>query len=191
MKGVNYFKTSLFALIAIIVISCSKNEESQQSAIIVQDEQSLTQTMYADQTQASSTISFTSAGAWTSTITEIANTKAPASPDWVSVAPNSGDEAGDYSLAIHLDENGTGAERSAKIAIFCEGEQKEITITQKSTTSDGKPYEKKYDIYVLGNLKNKNEWVYWKNGEKILVANNVYDDGFTITVVPHSPTRVW
>jgi hypothetical protein len=125
------------------------------------------QTIFADQTEAAA-VSFTAAGAWTATVEEIAPpTRATAdAPEWISINPASG-AAGNASFAITLQENASGADRAAKITIASSGDSRDVTLTQKATTADGNPYEKKYDVYVVGARKlgsTAAEYGYWKNG---------------------------
>ncbi len=153
MKSANYFRTIALAFVAFATVSCSDketDEPQQQSAITMPSGQALSQTVYADQTEGAS-VSFTTTGDWTTEIGETATTvkSATAVPGWLSINPASG-RAGENTFAIFLEPNYTGTDRSAQITISSGNEKANVTVTQKSTTQDGKPYEKKYDIYTGG-----------------------------------------
>ncbi|MDR0954606.1 MAG: leucine-rich repeat domain-containing protein [Rikenellaceae bacterium] len=134
-------------LVAMLMLgamsSCKKEESEPKKAIEMKSGQQTTQTVYADEKQAVSTVSFTTAGAWTSSIsegttktrTEEAETRAAG--DWISISPSSGDAAGDYTISITLEPNYTGLDRSATILITSGGESIPITVTQKAVTESG------------------------------------------------------
>jgi hypothetical protein len=113
--------------------------------IIVPDAAALTQDVYADQTQGASEVSFVTTGAWTSSIstetarsTKSSQTKASStSTGWISISPDHGDEAGNYTVAVNLEPNYTGEDRTAVITVACEGKEITITVTQKATKEDG------------------------------------------------------
>ncbi|MDR2912361.1 MAG: hypothetical protein LBV38_03550 [Alistipes sp.] len=119
------------------------------------------QRVWADSTSAGS-VSFTTLGAWSSTVTETdiesddatraATTRADAT--WLSIDPSGADEAGDYTIGIALEPNYTGADRRAVIAIVptdAPDSFEEITITQSGTTEDGQvPVAPTYSIAASG-----------------------------------------
>jgi hypothetical protein len=94
------------------------------------------QIVFADDAQGSSGVSFTTTGPWSSSIIEATSTRA-AAPDWISISPDSGKEAGEYTVYITLDVNTTGTDRTAVITISCSGTEISITVTQKGTKEDG------------------------------------------------------
>jgi hypothetical protein len=144
MKVKNLSKLLLVAMLfsAAVFTGCDPKEESP-SAITVADSKSLTQEVYADQTQGASGVTFTTAGAWTSEITEPA-TPAKSSQRassgtsaWISINPASGKEAGNYTVSITLEPNTTGADRKAEIKIVCGDTEIKINVSQKGTKEDG------------------------------------------------------
>jgi len=170
MKKILYY-ILITMLAGFTFAGCKKDnspidEGEEESAIVVQNEQALNQTVYADAIKGDS-LQFTTTGAWTSEITETTATRGVA-PEWISINPVSGDNAGNHGFAINLEENTSGADRSATITVSSGGDDAEIKVTQKSTTKDGKPYEKKYDIYVGGAYIQGSSYTgssgYYKNG---------------------------
>ena len=142
----NLFKNlGAFVLCAAIAAGCGGNDdpdpEPQPDPIKVENETALTQTVYADQTDGKSDVTIVTTGAWTSTITEGAakSTKA-GTPSWVSINPDHGNAARTYAIVISLEPNATGADRTATVTITCNGMDISITVTQKGTKEDDKPY---------------------------------------------------
>lgn len=134
MKKLIYLMVAIFA---VTMVSCDKGgDDGPAKSITVPNSQQLTQTAYADNTAAASGVAFTTTGAWTSSISETASSRAGA-PEWISINPASGSAAGSYTINIELDANYTGTERTAKITINCSGEKITITITQEATTQAG------------------------------------------------------
>jgi hypothetical protein len=113
---------------------CSKDDDG---TITVADSGALTQEVYADKTQGTSGVTFTTSDAWTSSIAEVATTKA-ASPAWISISPASGNAAGDYTIVITLSPNLSAVDRTATITITCNGSTITISVTQKATLENGK-----------------------------------------------------
>jgi hypothetical protein len=141
-------KLLLTAAFAAVFASCSKDEPESPRAIEVQDKASLTQVVFADQTQGKSDVTFTTTGAWTSLITEKTSSAKATDPQpkpleadapiaWISISPDHGDKAGAYTVAITLTPNLTGADRAAVITITCEGTEVVISVTQKAENEDG------------------------------------------------------
>ncbi|MDR1340399.1 MAG: BACON domain-containing protein [Prevotellaceae bacterium] len=168
------------AVAVLICASCSKDSEDPDDKkpdipdepvveIEIENAAALSQNVFADAV-AGDTLKLKAAAAWTSEITETTAARGSA-PEWISVSPASGN-AGNYKIAVILEENRTGNDRSAKITISSENEQKEISITQRGTTADGNSYEKQYDIYIGGHSPTGmddevySNSSYIKNGEK-------------------------
>ncbi len=140
------FKLRNMAAIAIcfagitILSGCDKEKTP---AISVSDNNNLTQEVYADNLQGKSGVNFTTAGAWTSSISTAPSGKSAqmketkSTPDWISISPDAGKEAGSYTIAITLKTNTTGADRTATITISCNGSDVAITVTQKGVKEDG------------------------------------------------------
>jgi len=134
-----------FVLCAAIAAGCGKDpEEDLQTEIIIGNKEMLSHNVYADQTYGESEVTFVTTGAWTSAITEkTANATSAGTLSWISISPESGDEAGEYTIIISLEPNITGANRAAEITIMCNGAEVKITVTQQAITEEGevlKPY---------------------------------------------------
>lgn len=129
-------KRVLLIMLAICTLaSCSEDKGDDTPKNIEIKGGKTTQEVFADNTQGSEGVKFTTTGAWTSSI--VATTKAYAgTPDWVSIDPASGDKAGDYTINIILAPNYTGENRKAEIKISCGDTVITITIEQKGTTED-------------------------------------------------------
>jgi hypothetical protein len=171
----------LFA--ATVFTACSKDDTTEDQAIKVSDKGSLTQSVYADDEQGKSGVAFTTAGAWTSNITETASTKS--TPAWISVTPDHGDKAGDYTISISLSPNYTGADRAATIHIVCGDTEITISVTQKYVNEDGKT---PIDPITLDELRmligQRFEWIQ----EQWLQIDNKYStDQSRQSVTPASP----
>lgn len=116
----------------------TKEADAPPKSITIPNEQQLTQTVYADDNRGKSDVTFTTSGAWSSTIAESASERSSkATPDWISISPSSGDKAGSYTIQITLKTNYTGAKRSATVSLKCSGELANVTITQEALTAAG------------------------------------------------------
>ncbi|MDR1668014.1 MAG: BACON domain-containing protein [Bacteroidales bacterium] len=140
MKKINLFSASLLLGAAACFSGC--DGDAVPPEVIVPDAATLTQNVFADQTQGANGVSFTTTGAWTSSISETVSAQKAAvtdslAPAWISVTPDHGDEAGDYTVAVTLKPNTTGKDRSAAIAIRWEGSEITISVMQKGTKEDG------------------------------------------------------
>ena len=127
--------------------SCSKESEGKDDerkipAIQVKNQNDLTQTFYADAGR-SRGISITTTGAWTSAIKTPATSSSrrsralEAPPGWITISPDRGDKAGDYTIFISLEINTTGVDRTALIIISSGGASITITVKQKGVTVNG------------------------------------------------------
>ena len=96
-------------------------------------------TIFADETSGtpSEGISFTTTGPWRATVAETRAEVSGGSPSWVTVSPDHGDAAGDYTITIGLGVNATGKDRRATITIECGSTKITITVEQKGTTEEG------------------------------------------------------
>ena len=124
---------------AALLASCSDSDEDYSGdfgQIKVPDTRQLEQTVTADDTQAARGVTFTTEGAWTSTIAE--KTRAEA-PDWIGISPDHGDAAGSYTLKITLQPNDSEESRTATIVINCGTSKIEITVTQEGTDNPVEP----------------------------------------------------
>ncbi|MGV8096268.1 MAG: BACON domain-containing protein [Mangrovibacterium sp.] len=94
--------------------------------------------MYADETDGGSA-SFYTTGVWISNITTVTSSglQSEEPSPWISVSPDHGDNAGDYTITITTERNTTGEDRTAVIRILCGDDEFIIDITQKGTKEDG------------------------------------------------------
>lgn len=131
MKTVKF----LAAFLAVTLLaSCGEKEDHSGDfgQIKVPDVRQLEQTAGSDDTQPAKGVTFTTEGAWTSSITQ---TRADG-PAWITISPDHGDAAGTYTLKITLEPNTTAETREARITITCGTSKIEIVITQ---TGSGTP----------------------------------------------------
>jgi hypothetical protein len=134
----NVAATAACLAVFTLFSGCSKDKNGTDSPkpITVANSEQLTQTVYADKTTGASAVQISTTGAWTSSIAETTATRA-AAPSWISISPSSGNQAGDYTIAISVEPNLTGADRTATVSITCEGSTTTITLTQKKENEDG------------------------------------------------------
>jgi hypothetical protein len=123
-----------------IFSGCDKDNDPP--AISVADNNSLKQEVFADKEQGKSGVTFTTTGAWISSISTVSPSAqsvqmraATNSPDWIWISPESGG-AGTQTINIMLKTNTTGADRTAVITISCNGDKIKITVTQKGKTAN-------------------------------------------------------
>lgn len=169
----------LLLLAAVLLAGCDGQTSQESPAITVSTSQeSLNQNVYADQVTGKHDVTFTTNDAWTSGITESVNAKSlSAAPGWVSIAPSSGDKAGDYTVKIMLDANFTGKERTAVITISCNGETLPITVTQEATTESG---EKPEVTNPVTSIELYPEKISLKTGETTVLKAVVYPENASV-----------
>ena len=136
--------TAIAVLFAVCMALAGCDKDKKSANISVDNSKSLAQEVFADEEHGNSGVSFTTTGAWTSSIStgstpvKSAQLKATEdSPLWVSISPDRGDKAGSYTIAITLEPNTTGIDRTAAITISCNGTDIVINITQKGVKKDG------------------------------------------------------
>ena len=150
-----------------LLASCSDKGDDHSGdfgQIKVPDTRQLEQTVTADDTQAPQGVTFTTEGAWTSSIAE---TRAEA-PSWITISPDHGDAAGSYTIKITLKPNPSEKARTAKIVITCGTSKIEITVTQEAGEEGQDPDERpsakglltKITEYDDGKLESTAEIVY-------------------------------
>lgn len=140
MKTVKFFA----AFLAVTLLaSCGEKEDHSGDfgQIKVPDTRQLEQTAGSDDTQPAKGVTFTTEGAWTSTITQ---TRADG-PAWITISPDHGDAAGTYTLKITLEPNTTAETREAKITITCGTSKIEIIITQTGSGTPENPDDPSID----------------------------------------------
>lgn len=185
----------LFNFLAVLVIcfsflACGDDDPVTDKNIIVSNQEQLTQSVFADDLKGNNDVNFTTKGAWTSSISEsdtndLRNTSLKSSrkssPEWISITPDAGKEARDYTISINLTENLTGADRTAIITIVCGDTQITITITQKATKEDGTtPKEPDADEEIPQDLQNALTRFLEENNE-IFITNNYKQYNYNIS----------
>lgn len=122
----------IMAMILATCILASCEEEANVKAIVLDStvsEEDLAQIIEAGDV-AGNSISFKTAGAWSSEIKPVS--VRGSSADWISIDPDHGDKAGDYTVNIILEKNDTDEDRAAEIVIFSGGESVTISVTQQA-----------------------------------------------------------
>ena len=89
--------------------------------------------LYADETSLSANISFSTESAWHATVSETRASEV----NWITLSPDHGDAAGDYTVSITLAVNTSGANRKATVSFESGGTKVKITIEQQATTAEG------------------------------------------------------
>lgn len=133
MKTAKFF---MAFMATALLASCSDKEPDHSGdfgQIKVPDTRQLEQTVTADDTQAPQGVTFTTEGAWTSSIAETRS----GAPAWITISPDHGDAAGSYTLKITLQPNDSEESRTAKIIIACGSSKIEITVTQEGSDEPG------------------------------------------------------
>ncbi|MDR2037598.1 MAG: Ig-like domain-containing protein [Bacteroidales bacterium] len=156
-------KKLFFMLIAACILAgCSDKDDDKDDSkdIVVSDENQLTQTVYADQTSGNNSVTFTTTGTWTSSVTQTGS----GTPDWISITPDYGD-VGNHTISIILDPNDTGTKRTATITITCNGQTVKITVSQSGKTQTGEIPKRVTDVSL-----NKNEMTLTKGESETLVV---------------------
>jgi len=151
--------------LAVTTMFSGCDKENDPPAISVADNKTLTQEVFADNEQGKSGVSFTTTGVWTSSISEVSPSVQSAqmiastnSLDWVSISPKSGG-AGTHTIFITLETNTTGADRTAIITVFCNGDEISITVTQKGKTEGGEvPNENGGSLVIDAKVLNGNNY---------------------------------
>ena len=138
MKKSFYLLALLFTA-STIFIGCRSDDPYEPTPppppteyIVVDCEEALTQTVYANEEAGESTVSFTTLAPWTSSINEVRSSGALRSvtDSWVTITPDRGN-AGTHEIEITLEPNLTGADRTVEIIITSGGSSITIRITQR------------------------------------------------------------
>jgi len=122
----------LFLAAGVMLVSCEDLfGGAGEISVDPSDKSALVQTLGSTAMNASG-LTFTTKGPWSSYINDYsAKSGSPAS--WISISPDHGEDAGEYTIEINLEENNTGADRKAVIVIVCGDDEVSVIITQKST----------------------------------------------------------
>ena len=125
-----FFLLCVLSMLAFVACTNDVNGSGDAGEIVVPpaQQENLSQEIAASATEGSG-VTFTTAGAWTSTINSVRSGEV----DWLSITPDHGDAAGNYTVSINLVPNETGEERRAEIIITCGESNIAITITQRAT----------------------------------------------------------
>ncbi|MFV0419382.1 MAG: BACON domain-containing protein [Dysgonomonas sp.] len=150
-----YLLLFAFTLSAILAGCSSDDETDGNSQIKVDDKNSLTQTVYADNNEGKSGVKFSTTGAWTSTIKETGTQKdaSTSASEWITISPDHGTAAGDYTMNIALQTNYTGKDRAATITIVCGDTNISITVTQEGKTEDGDIPEEVINMNYISSIE--------------------------------------
>ncbi|MDR1120528.1 MAG: hypothetical protein LBM08_06380 [Dysgonamonadaceae bacterium] len=173
------------AVCAVLIAGCGKDDPKIPDEITDEVIAELL-TLYADQTGGS--ISFNAPEDWEIEIAELVSASSETAvtkftpepvevignPNWIWMPVRDG-VSGMWTLVYEMQPNYLGYRRTARVRVNTSSEQRtlfEFNLTQLGETMDGKPLEKKYDVYLAGFLDlEAGELGYWKNGEKIYLSN--------------------
>ena len=125
-----FFLLCVLSMLTFVACTNDVNGGGDAGEIVVPpaQQENLSQEIAASATEGSG-VTFTTAGAWTSTINSVRSGEV----DWLSITPDHGDAAGNYTVSINLVPNETGEERRAEIIITCGESNIAIAITQRAT----------------------------------------------------------
>ncbi|MDR2234421.1 MAG: RagB/SusD family nutrient uptake outer membrane protein [Tannerella sp.] len=156
-------KVTTFLLVISCMVGCVV-EINNPPTISVADSNSLSQEVFADNLIGRSDVVFTTTSAWTSNITFTNSSQiseAINTPAWISISPDHGTSAGNYTIRIALESNMTGADRIATITISCGDENIVINVLQKSIKEDGSIVLPNRNFeFIVYEINEK-----WQNGE--------------------------
>lgn len=127
-------KTLALLLVSTLLLAACGDGDKTQSGdfglIQVPDVSQLVQ--MAEAGTGSSSVSFTTEAAWSASIRDAGTEQAP---DWITLQPDHGDQAGSYTVQITLQPNTGEQSRTALITITCGSSEIEISVTQKASAS--------------------------------------------------------
>lgn len=128
-----------FGLLCLLLwAGCGKDEPTAQVDEIKNFNPSeLEQEVLADETSTGQAFSFTTGGPWRSQILETAALNTRSEAEWLRLVPASGDKAGNYQVAIQMQENFTGKPRKAQIEIISGTSKITISVEQKEVNKEG------------------------------------------------------
>ena len=146
MKKLSYLFALLFLASTIFIACGSDNDDPTPEPPIIEvpDREELEQTVYADEEEGESGVRFTTVAPWTSSVRDVRSATETAIDDvetrstghWLTLTPSSGG-AGSHMVALTLEPNLTGEDRTAVISINSAGTVLEISITQQGVRGDG------------------------------------------------------
>ena len=149
MKTAKFFMAFMAAALLASCGGDDKDYSGDYGQIKVPDTRQLEQTVTAGDTQAPQGVTFTTEGAWSSSI---AQTRADA-PGWITISPDHGDAAGSYTLKISLQPNDSKESRTATIVITCGASKIEIIVTQEGSDEPGvDPTPKPESKWLVGEV---------------------------------------
>lgn len=147
MKKLNHLVFMFLIIPAFILTGCNDDDDNGEKQIELPNQSEQIQQAYADD-ETTGGFTFTAKSAWTATVTETTSANRSAmfvtkasSVSWLRLLYNGEEkyngEAGTFTLAIELETNYTGENRSATVVIESGGDKITITVTQEGTQEDG------------------------------------------------------
>ena len=134
-----FYPFVLLLAASVIFTGCRTDDpEPPPTEYIVVTDGEINQTVFANETEGRSTVEFTTRASWESSIKEDETTTQStrdASELWASISPSSG-VAGNHEIAITLEPNTTGADRTIIITITSGNGTITICITQQAVRED-------------------------------------------------------
>ena len=141
-------KLKTFAVVAIVALAatftaCDKGGDDGDKQIVLPDKTEGTQQAFADD-ETTGGFTFTAKAAWTATVTETTASRA-SNVSWLRLFYGGEEKysggAGTFTLVIEIDENYTGATRTATITITSGTDNITVTVTQDDKTGEGEVHE--------------------------------------------------
>ena len=127
LKKTRWFTViTTLCLVVVSLLAVTGCEKEELRNIQVMDKETLNQTLSAKETEGKS-VTIQTLGAWAASCAE----------EWITFDTAQGDEAGTYTIAIHLLPNITGLDRKATITIVCNGTRLAVSIMQQANNEDG------------------------------------------------------
>lgn len=168
MKHLQFFV--LFIASALLTTACGDDDKTQSGdfgQIQVPDVAQLVQ--MAEAGAGTSSVSFTTQAAWSASIRDAGTEQAP---DWITISPDHGDQAGSYTVQITLLPNTGQESRTAFITVTCGSSEIEISVTQKAPAGSSEEDESQTN-QPNGRLIRITEY---ENGKADYYLNFAYDE---------------
>lgn len=139
MKKITYL-LFMFILPAFIITGCSSDDNDDDKEITLSNQSEETQTAFADE-ETTGNFTFTAKSSWTANVSENKKNKSSSVP-WLRLMINGVEtyngDAGTFTMTIDIDQNYSGAERSATIIIkTSNNDEITVTVTQNKSTEAG------------------------------------------------------
>lgn len=140
--------TLLIITLSIFMTGCYTNvidlddegggDNGNNTGLVIADRTQLNQQIFAESSVCE--VKFTSQTSWE--VNFMDNNEAQS---WIAFSPSIVEYGGGHTLSIYVDENSTGAHRTATLRLYSGGQSETITINQSGKLSDGStppPYKK-------------------------------------------------